>query len=149
MSIWYDLKIAKDKTTRMKDMVLHAKSLFVWVSEEPCVMVLPLHCFHTVFTLSTACHSGVRAGSDLWQREMTEVIRSISDPQEQRFLRKDKVLLDRSMRQILPDIEVWIQWCKSIQRDPTERELEIMEALDPLIRVTKYNLRYFTKIHKG
>lgn len=141
--MYYDITTPMDIEDRMLLMASQGKRLFVWVSEQPCVMVLPPHCFHTVFTLSTACHSGVRAGSDLWKEEMAEVIRWICNPAEQKFIRSEILLLTRWMNRVHPDIEIWLRWCETIKREPVQSELDLMTILEPLSKVIKYNLRYF------
>lgn len=150
MDIWYDVDENNEYLERILRMIQTAKRLFVWISGKPCVMVLPPHCFHTVLTLSTACHSGVRAGCDLWNEEMALAIQYICARRETKYLRRRRNYehLHRKTLQIIPDIEVWIGWCETIRRDPTEKEAALIDDLDRLIQVIRMHLRLFPRKQK-
>jgi len=115
--------------------VQSAEKLFVWVSSGPCIMVLPPHCFHTVFTLTPACDIGVTAGSDFWEEEMKTVSKfmltgSIPGPE------LGECLVDR-MIEMMRDFRVWVSWVEDIKREPSEKEKELMRSLAPLMKRLK------------
>jgi len=64
------------------DFVKNAKSLLVWVCREPCLFLSPPHCWHSVFTVEIACHTGIRMACLDWGKEMVEISRLLKEMEE-------------------------------------------------------------------
>ena len=112
--------------------VQSAEKLLVWVSSGPCTMVLPPHCFHTVFTLTAACDIGVRAGSDFWEEEIKTVSKVMEKVLEKRWVGGSD-LVDE-IGEIMRDFRVWVLWAEDIKREPSEKEKELMRSLAPFMK---------------
>ncbi|PPQ72399.1 hypothetical protein CVT25_012615 [Psilocybe cyanescens] len=132
MTMWYKAKGTVEQ--RMLRMISECDDLFVWLSEKLSIMVVPPHCFHSVLTFTLGCHSGVRVGSDYWIEDMVDTLSVLTDQDYMKEVRKDRFLLEELMGKIMPDMVLWVEWCEEFEREPTERELEIMSTMKPALK---------------
>lgn len=118
-----------------------AEKLFVWVSSRPCVMVLPPHCFYSVFTLTAACDIGVRVGSDFWGDEMKAVVKIMKRESQKTEVRASDEYLVGWTRDVMRDLRLWVQWVEDIKREPSVKENDLMRTLEPWMEVFKALIR--------
>lgn len=121
----------------MMKFIQTAEKLLVWVSSQPCRMVLPPHCFHSAFTLTAAYDIGVRVGSELWADEMKAVVKIMKrESQKKEVKASDEYLVDWT-KDVMRDLRLWVQWVEDIKREPSVKENELMRLLQPLMEVFK------------
>jgi hypothetical protein len=141
LDLWYSDQLNESGVEKTVKFIQTAEKLFVWVSLEPCVMVLPPHCFHAVFTLTPACDIGVRAGSDFWKEEMKTVLQSMEKETHETTLRGSEEYPGIGMREIMRDFRVWVSWAENIKRKPSEKEEEVMRMMAPFMKTLKEILK--------
>jgi hypothetical protein len=134
LNLWYSNESGVEKTM---EFVQRAEKLFVWVSLEPSLMVLPPHCFQSVFTLTAACDIGVRAGSDFWEQEIGIVVQSMGkEMNKSRVIWSEEYWVEWT-REVMRDFRVWVSWVEDIKREPSHKEKELMKKLAPLMKTLK------------
>ena len=67
------------KMKKMLTLLEQSDNLVVWDCRKPSLFVLPPHTFHAVMTLEMACHSGWRASSFAWEKEVLVILRKMME----------------------------------------------------------------------
>lgn len=145
-----NLKLGYDQTKSLTEweinMALNCDELLVWVARAPSVVILPPHCFHTVFTLTLSCHSGICVRSDVWLEDMRWIIQHTTSKEEQAHIwkRKNTKDLEKWMNKVVPDFQLWRAWASQLTEETlTEQDCRVMEVVLELQDSISLNTRYF------
>lgn len=129
LGIWFPDYICRDGTAT-KVFIEESENLLVVVATKPHIMVLPPHCFHSVLTITMACHIGIRTGSTLWYDEMEVVVRCWTSRKNiASVLEKSDRDVNIFMEELIEDTRMWMDWFNSIERKATEKEMRFMKLL--------------------
>ncbi|PPQ85453.1 hypothetical protein CVT26_015030 [Gymnopilus dilepis] len=123
-----DMAFCDDENT--KEFFDKVENLVVIVCKEPCLLILPPHCFHAVLTLDTAAHMGTRSASTVWLEQMKIVAKHWTSPKNVDLVKKqDSRYIRRALADHFFDIQLWVVWFRNLNRPPTRKEQEVVGVL--------------------
>lgn len=117
-------------------MITHSKNLLVWQTSSPAILLLPPYTIHAVFTYTLSCHTGVRATLSIWKDSIKNISTIVNSPSHQIQLKKNKVDREEWLHRTVPDLRQWIGVFEELEREPNEKEEEMMSVLIPFIKPT-------------
>jgi hypothetical protein len=112
------LNSSHNKSSELENMrifVLNSPNLVVWDCSVPSIFLCPPHCFHSVFTLEMACHSGMRVASFEWIDEVQTILKHMEGHID---------IVNHSILDIVvPDCATWMEWLDRVTMSEEERLL--------------------------
>ena len=128
MGLW-DPKHGDRKSDKTPLFIEKADDFLLLNLKHPCIIVLPPHCLHSVFTLKPSLHIGTRAASTLWYEQMETVVSTWTLEANRKFVEKRVPLSTTLWNELHTDLILWFLLLEEKRGSSGDKEDQVMDLL--------------------